>query len=454
MEHGSLINHPAEVVRDASAPDWANGYNVEDLKRITTLFERHDDGLVHGPFDRYSAHNAATDLRNGWLKLGPRDDEGVPVWACVVRELDRKQPVRDFTGGRVILAPGTLYCTRLAFTDEIAAVSVLDQLWTYNGPIALECWQEHPDERAVVSRLRAIDATGRPGSERVGGMRLAAVKIAASSSMRGLWVSHDIEDPPWARSAGERYTPYPKHELLGLAQLPLALPQNAILELSFHPTVCDESAYAVHYSSYGKDDTWTALALRGFYDEPERIEKPSAMDRRWKSEHEQDRGREPRDTPLRATLGPTAEKILAALPCAGFERIRLMRLAPGGGELSRHADITDPDAGASEGKVVCLHIPLISNERCVVQSWGLDGSRSALVMEVGSAYYLDTRKPHTAINGGDTERVHLVVDCIANAETADLLRQATPALPASARGDSDFDAPMQLDTSGPSRMRL
>jgi len=93
--------------------------------------------------------------------------------------------------------------------------------------------EEHPDERALVSRLRAIDVTGQPGGERVdGGMRLAAVKVMASSSMRGLWVSHDIDDPPWARRVGERYTPYPKQELLGLAQLPLALPQNAILALS------------------------------------------------------------------------------------------------------------------------------------------------------------------------------------------------------------------------------
>jgi hypothetical protein len=163
----------------------------------------------------------------------------------------------------------------------------------------------------------------------------------------------------------------------GLAQLPLAPPQNAILALSSHPTVCDESAYAALYSSYGKDDTWTALALRGFYDEPERIEKPTEMNRRWKSEHEKDLDREPRDTPLRAILGPAAEKILAALPCAGFERIRLMRLAPGGGELSRHADVTDPDAGASEGKVVRVHIPLISNERCVFQSWAWTAARAA-----------------------------------------------------------------------------
>lgn len=428
MQHGSLIDKPAQVERDESGPAWASGYNVEDLKRITTLFERHDEGLVHGTFDRYSAHDAANDLHNGWLKLGPRNDEGAPVWACVVRELDRKQPVRDFTGGRMTLAPGTLYCTRMAFTDEIAAVSILGQLSAYDGPIAVECWQEHPDERALVSRLLAIDATGRPGGERVGGaMRLAAVKVMASSSMRGLWVSHDIEDPPWARRAGERYTPYPKQELLGLAQLPLAVPQNAILALSSHPNVCDESAYAVHYSSYGKDDTWMALALRGFYDEPERIEKPSEMNRRWKREHENDLDREPRDTHLRATLGPAAEKILAALPCAGFERIRLMRLAPGGGEVSRHADIMNPDAGASEGKVVRFHVPLISNDRSVFQSWGLDGNTSSMVMWPGTAAYLDVRKPHTAVNMGDTPRVHLVVDCYANEATVEMLSNATPA---------------------------
>jgi hypothetical protein len=392
------------VDRDESAPDWARGYNVEDLKRIATLFERHDEGLAHGPFDRYSGHDTATDLHNGWLKLGPRDDEGVPVWACVVRELDRKQPVGDFTGGRMTLSPGTLYCTRMAFTGENAAVSILGQLSPYNGPIAVECWQEHAGERALVSRLRGVD-----------GMRLAAVKIKASSSMRGLWVSHEIEDPPWARRAGESYTPYPEGEVLSLAELPLALPQNAVLALSSHPSVCEEC------------DTWTALALRGFYDEPERIEKPSEMNRRWKSEHENDLDREVRDTPLRATLGPPAEKILAALPCAGFERIRLMRLGPGGGELSRHADITDPDAGASEGKVVCVHIPLISNERCVFHAWGLDGNTSSMVMRPGTAAYLDVRKPHTAVNMGDTPRVHLVASCYANAETVEMLRNATPA---------------------------
>jgi hypothetical protein len=427
MEHGGLIGTPAQVERDESAPDWARGYELEDLKRITTLFNGHDEGLLHGPFDRYRDRDAANDLRNGWLKLGPRNDERLPEWACVVRELDRKQPVRDFTGVRVTLSPGTLYCTRMAFADEIDAVSILAQLRAHNGPIAIECWQEHPDERALVSRLRTINVTDQPGDERVGrGMRLAAVKIKESSAMRGLWLSHDIPDPHWASRTGERYTPYPKHEVLGLAQLPLALPQNAILTLSSHPTVCDGGAYGAHHASNATDDAWTALALRGFYDEPERIEKPAEMDRRWKNEYAQDLDREPRDTPLRAALGAAVEKILAALPCAGFERIRLMRLVPGG-ELSRHTDIGDPDAGASQGNVVRVHIPLISNEGCVFRSWGLDGKTSSMVMRPGTAAYLDVRKPHAAVNVGDTPRVHLVMDCYANEATVEMLRTAAPA---------------------------
>jgi hypothetical protein len=104
-----------------------------------------------------------------------------------------------------------------------------------------------------------------------------------------------------------------------------------------------------------------------------------------------------------------------------------MRLAPGGGEVSRHADIMNPDAGASEGKVVRFHIPLISNERSVFQSWSLDGNTSSMVMWPGTAAYLDVRKPHTAVNMGDTPRVHLVVDCYANEATVEMLSNATPA---------------------------
>jgi hypothetical protein len=97
MGDRSLNNKAAEVGRDERASGWARGDKLEDLRRITSLFNRHDEGLLRGPFDRYRDRDAANDLRDGWLKLGPRDAESVPIWACVLRELVRNQPVRDFT---------------------------------------------------------------------------------------------------------------------------------------------------------------------------------------------------------------------------------------------------------------------------------------------------------------------------------------------------------------------
>jgi hypothetical protein len=103
-----LIDKPAQVERDERAPDWTNAYNVEDLKRITTLFERHDEGLVHGPFDGYSAHDAATDLRTRWLKLGLRDDEGAPGMG-LHRPRTRPEAARPrLHRGRMTLSPGKL----------------------------------------------------------------------------------------------------------------------------------------------------------------------------------------------------------------------------------------------------------------------------------------------------------------------------------------------------------
>jgi aspartyl/asparaginyl beta-hydroxylase (cupin superfamily) len=90
-----------------------------------------------------------------------------------------------------------------------------------------------------------------------------------------------------------------------------------------------------------------------------------------------------------------------------------MRLAPGGGELTRHSDIVDPDVGTASGKFMRLHLPLITNPEVIFQQWLLDGTRVAMHMPLGQWSYIDTRKPHTARNGGDTDRIHLVVDAAA-----------------------------------------
>jgi hypothetical protein len=71
--------------------------------------------------------------------------------------------------------------------------------------------------------------------------------------------------------------------------------------------------------------------------------------------------------------------------------------------------------------VLRIHLPLVSNEQVAFSSWSLEGRRYTRVMRPGEAWYLDTRKPHTAVNGGGTPRVHLVVDVFSNRRLLQLL---------------------------------
>lgn len=145
------------------------------------------------------------------------------------------------------------------------------------------------------------------------------------------------------------------------------------------------------------------------------------MSRRWKAENADKLGWEIADTPLRAAL-PEVEAILGKPPFANTQlhRVRLMKLLPGGA-LSRHADITDPDAGARPGKLLRLHVPIETNANVVFSSWLPDGAQARAVMGPGALYYLDTRKPHAARNDGEGERIHLVVDAEASPELLDAI---------------------------------
>lgn len=386
---------------DTTAPPaWAKGYDVDYLKRITALFKAHDAGMVHGAFGRFSELDLVAEFERGTMLLG----DGLE-WAAALRPLDRRLAVKDFTGGtRWTLELGTWYCPRMAWADEAGKRAFMGEL-ANKDPLALLAWQEHEAERDLVDLL---------------GLSLAVVKITAASEMRGLYVSG---------TAGELFSegpePYPRAQAVGLGALPLDVPQDAVDALARQ--VADlGTGGAQHYSSYNKGGTWTALALRGFYDDPERIEKPHEMNKRWKAEHADEMENEPRDTPLREAL-PAVEPLLDAIPCAGLERVRLMMLAPGGGELTRHADITDADAGAEPGRVVRIHIPLVSNPECVFNGWDLDGRAHRLYMAPGRAYYLDMRKPHTAYNGGERERLHLVADVVADETLVEALARAEEA---------------------------
>src|SRR5690606_41828528 len=109
---------------------------------------------------------------------------------------------------------------------------------------------------------------------------------------------------------------------------------------------------------------------------------------------------------------PRTLEALQSLPVEGFQRIRFMRLAGAGGELTRHADITDPEAGTADGCIARLHIPVRTSPGCLFRSWALDGREHRLHMPERGLSYIDTRKPHAVINPASVERIHLVADAI------------------------------------------
>jgi hypothetical protein len=120
---------------------------------------------------------------------------------------------------------------------------------------------------------------------------------------------------------------------------------------------------------------------------------------------------------------PTIWELAYSVP-GNLERVRLMRLRASNGELTRHADITDRDAGTENGKIARFHIPLQTAQGCLFSGWELDGTLNQQHFAAGSLFYLDIRKPHAVKNTSQINRIHLVIDVACNAQTRELLSYA------------------------------
>ena len=143
------------------------------------------------------------------------------------------------------------------------------------------------------------------------------------------------------------------------------------------------------------------------------------MNKKWQEENK-DVKFEMQDTLLREKF-PVVETILNDLPKDKIHRIRFMKLKPGGGELERHTDQVDTDSGIGDGQLMRLHYPIITNENVIFKCWTPDNGVEVVNMKPGEMWFLDTRKPHSAVNGGNQERTHLVVDVESSEKTRTLL---------------------------------
>ena len=102
-------------------------------------------------------------------------------------------------------------------------------------------------------------------------------------------------------------------------------------------------------------------------------------------------------------------KILEKIP-AETERVRLMKLTAGQ-TIPKHTDLVDKDI--KSGKIIRLHIPVITNKKILMHSW-LKNLKVETNMKKGECWWLDVSRPHEVNNKSEIDRVHLVIDIFNN----------------------------------------
>jgi hypothetical protein len=170
-------------------------------------------------------------------------------------------------------------------------------------------------------------------------------------------------------------------------QLPLRFDAHRLQTdiVSIHP---DE--WTAHFNSGYHDGGWSGVSLRSVDGNARRL-YPDPTHREAFSDTDALRGR------------PAIGEVLAALKCPQAS-VRLLKLAAGA-RIKEHRDYNlDFDDGELR-----LHIPVATNPGV---AFFLAGQK--VDMHEGECWYLNLNLPHRVDNDGQTDRVHLVVDCIVN----------------------------------------
>ena len=100
---------------------------------------------------------------------------------------------------------------------------------------------------------------------------------------------------------------------------------------------------------------------------------------------------------------PYISEVLAQFACP-LQLVRLLKLSPGS-NIKEHRDY---NLSYEDGEVR-VHIPIHTNPAV---EFAVNGK--VLPMGEGEAWYINFNLPHRIYNGGATDRVHLVIDCVLN----------------------------------------
>ena len=373
--------------------DWQKGIELDDLLVQEKTWEGYNKRCL-SPFLEMKKDKIAAAIDTDNYVCGDS-------WAVQSRVLKVRTKINMYSAYKIPIATvekGDRVVDRIAYdnTDDLIV-----KLMSYDEDTFLFINEEYDTDRLVAKEAR---------------YRKLGIKINTFGDIQGVYFK---DQPSFLGDMRE----FPEQNMM-LPEEKLVLIKTNIPDVS---NVCDVLAerlnkmdveFTNHYSNYNKGNSWSAISLRGYTPDWSFITKPEEMSKKWKAENK-DVEYELQDTELRKMF-PEVEDLLRLIP-GKPHRIRFMKLTPGGGELQRHTDQVDPDAGVNDYKLMRFHFPIVTNENVTFSQWDYEAQRVSCHMKIGECWYLDVRKPHQAINAGEDMRTHLVVDIVANEKVRALI---------------------------------
>jgi hypothetical protein len=375
---------------------WQHGFELSDLKQLESFYAPHNQYAL-SVFGKFKKNDIAAHLHEQTLKLFNETGSG-PAAAMVVEQ--SKVPSKITMFGKTVIGhkmKGDITVSRLVGDPGI----LKDSLHT----LTEDCWLITYAGNSPIRQLAV-----QSGFDYVGHKITSFSEIYAVYFRNGYSSTKPREHP----------TVNPA-ELVSMAKI--CDVDTEVIEAILNKLQLLAPTFTNHYSNYNTMNAWSAIALRGYLPDPGFITKPQEMSDKWMREQkEQDFFMQ--DTNLYAQF-PEVRELLSFLD-GDIHRVRFMRLAPGGGELQRHTDQVDRDAGNSLGQLARLHFPLKTNSKVLFSTWNAQDEKEDYHYGFGECWVIDTRKPHMAVNGGTEERIHLVVDTIVTPKLERMICDSMP----------------------------
>ena len=382
-----------KLMKEKEMKPWQKGFDLDYLKKLENNFNSYNEYAQH-ELSKFKKNNIAEALSRDNIQL---------IGPALIHAEETKSKVNIWMFSGVLLGtkyPGDLHIKHLGYTHEQDRKNIITTLSEDIRYTTKNVWlyinEENPNDKDIAEKA---------------GFKKVGAKYNSVADLIGVYFKDSNS------ALEDRQHPHiPTYEKYTLK--PFDLDFTKIVPKLAKQLEEKSLEFTNHYSNYNKEKAWSAISLRGYSPDWRFITKPVEMNKKWQEEHKDEKF-ELQDTELRKEF-PLVEDILSSFKTE-IHRVRFMNLKPGDGELERHTDQVDPDLGISNGRLMRVHIPIVTNSKVEFTSWGITGSKTIVNMEEGHCWYLDIRKPHRAINGGNSWRTHLVIDVVANEQVRGLL---------------------------------